>query len=30
MKHVLTNATSPSSSANLWHERLWHINQGHL
>jgi len=27
---VLTNATSPSSSANLWHERLGHINQRHI
>jgi hypothetical protein len=27
---VFTNVTSPSSSASLWHERLGHINQGHL
>jgi hypothetical protein len=27
---VSTNTTSSSSSANLWHERLRHINQGHL
>jgi hypothetical protein len=27
---VFSNATSSSSSANLWHERLGHINQRHL
>jgi hypothetical protein len=27
---VLTIAIRSSSSANLWHERLGHINQGHL
>ncbi len=27
---VLTNAIRSSSNAKLWHERLGHINQGHL
>jgi hypothetical protein len=27
---ILANATSLSTSANLWHKRLRHITQGHL